>query len=68
MELPKKTPQGQSVQENSQTLSSDQNSPLSETGPVLKFGLVNGKQGEVRKLGMAQTDWTNDKGGPAPLI
>jgi hypothetical protein len=64
----KRTPQGQVVQENSKTLSSDQNNPLTEAGPALKLGFVDGKQGEVRKVGMAQTDWTNDKGGPAPKI
>ncbi len=64
----KRTPQGQTVQENSKVLSTDKNPALTETGEALRLGFVDGKSGTVTKVGMAQTDWTTDKGGPAPLI
>ena len=68
MELPKRSLQGQVAQENSESLTSDKNPAMTPTGPALKFGLVDGKQGSVKKLGMAQTDYTDAHAGASPPL
>jgi hypothetical protein len=63
----KRTPQGQVVQENSEPLGSDLAPVNSEVGEGLRIGIVEGKSGSVTKLGMTQTDHTDEKAGPTPL-
>lgn len=67
MDIPNRTPQGQTVQENSEVLGSDTAPTYAPTGPKLEMQLVEGKAGSVEKLGAVQTDHTDLHTGPAPL-
>ena len=60
---PKQMPSGQVKQENYEEGGIDLKNTLSETGPTLGLGIKAGKCGEVKNLGMTQTDYTKMSNG-----
>jgi hypothetical protein len=63
----KRNHEGQVLQKEAEGKPSDTNLTGAANGADLKLGFTIGKEGQVKKLKMAQTDHTHDLGGPAPL-
>jgi hypothetical protein len=66
MDIPKRTPQGQVVQENSPVLGSDSAPVNEEVGNALRMQIVDGKDGSITKIALPQTDYTDAHAGAAP--
>lgn len=66
MDIPRRSAQGQVVQENSEPLGSDE-APVNEVaGNALDIQIVQGKNGSVTSIALPQTDHTDVHDGPAP--
>ena len=60
---PKQMPSGQVKNENYEEGGLDLKDQNSITGPTLGLGISQGKTGEVKNLGMTQTDYTKMSNG-----
>lgn len=66
MDAPKKTANGQVVQENMEPGGIELAPALTPTGDALKMQFTDGKAGTSKSIGLPQTDHTDQLGGPAP--
>lgn len=60
----KRLKNGQAIQENMEPSGMELAPALTPTGDALKLSFADGKSGTTESIGLPQTDYTNQSGGP----
>jgi len=67
MDIPKRLPDGQAIQENMEPQGVEIAPTNAPAGPTLGMQVIDGKSGTSESIGLPQTEWTDEPGGPAPV-